>query len=295
MKTIYYEQLGNVVELRVPEIYFDLLIVSDFSRKYISCISCSTEIDRSSDLILECIENEDFKFEFKEEEKRAFLYGRFDRIIPSIQAVIVIVDYLLEYLNGIKERYTIHGSAFSVNAKGVLLLGQMSGIGKTTLCLNMCLSGKSKFIGDDKVLVGRNGILGGVKKISFNKIELSKSVPTDISNLEQDQLSKHIELENSVIPIDLIIFPIINSSVKKLYAREISKSDLSFTLFEEYSRKIRGISKRIADLYPLDSVDNQKIALIRSNHVNDLTSKTKAFYLVGNVEQTGQFIEENLV
>lgn len=263
---------------------FKSLISFDFFRKYIpdSQLIELNEDEKDVGLtVIDSVNDLDFSFDRGHGILKCFV----DRNI-SLEAVIVVIDYCLEYQRQKNGVFCIHGSAVSLDGKGILILGGVSGLGKTTLALNLCLKHNAKFIGDDKVLVSREGfIVGGAKKIEFNKTALFSSVGAELNNKDIDKLQEIIQIEDTKIQISVVVQPsIFLGSNFEFEKWDVSKA--SFHFYEELSRKIRGTSKRISNsTYPLDSLDTKEIALMRSDFVNILTKETPFISLKGNINE----------
>lgn len=288
MKELFYKQLNKIIKVILPENYFAELIISDFHLKYIP--ECYILLEsNTSDFQLELFQAQDFDFQLIVEENLAKISGPLDLNLPSKEAVIVLVDYIFEYLRGFDCVYSVHGSAFSYLNKGYLMLGQMSGLGKTSLTLSMVLNYGASFIGDDKILINGTKIVGGAKKIHFNKIELFKQFGNQIHESSIKDIQQIIKFQNGDSTLDKIIFPICVKGAE-FYYRELSEADLEFALYEEMSRKIRGISKRIADKYPIASIDTVEISINRLKIAKKIAKKVKGIYITGDIESITNYI-----
>lgn len=274
----------NYIVIESPLSLFENLKQFDFLRKYIPDSQILELEDYKKKVGLIIVDNcEELNFTF--ENSQGNLKCSIGKNL-SLEAIIVVIDYCLEYQRQRNGVFCLHGSAVSLYGKGILILGGVSGLGKTTLALNLCLKYKAKFMGDDKVLINNQGlIIGGAKKIEFNKEALFKSVGAELNNKDVDELKEIIPIEDKKIPINVVIQPTILPGAKFQFEKwDISKS--SFHLYEELSRKIRGTSKRISDsTYPLDSVDTKEIALMRSKFVNSFTQVTPFLSLKGDLNE----------
>jgi hypothetical protein len=182
--------------------------------------------------------------------------------------------------------YCLHGSAVSIGGKGVLLMGSVSGLGKTSLAVSLCLLGHAKFIGDEKILINQNGeIISGLKNLTFNKEVLNKFLPSELNGLTSDELGRIIRLEEENIPLHLVVTPILFNDSLKLETDKWDSAKASFHFYEELSRKIRGISRRVNHYTTtVASVDDQVVADSRSSFCTDITSKIDFWLMKGSQE-----------
>lgn len=206
----------------------------------------------------------------------------------------MLIEYCFVYVRQSEGVYNLNGAAVSSENKGVLILGNTSGMGKTTLALNLIENHRFKFIGDDKILIDSNkNIVGGSKFIRFNKRELF-----DSSNAyfhENDMANETNLLSKLPIEINLVIEPQIIPEYTYLYVKKWSVKKVSFYLYELTLKKIRGTTLRIgADNHPIMSIDNQVISELRSNNVNIISEKINAYSIIGNLELVSEKVTEML-
>lgn len=249
------------------------ILSSDFISKYIPSVDITVDENTKSSFVLVVKDNNKLSFTLK--DNQAFLDGIY-KTDYNINDLVTVIDYCLEYKRQQEGIYTVSGSAVSKNGKGILILGSISGLGKTTLALNLCYSQGYKFIGDEKILLQENNIIGGIKTIQFNKAWLDVSIPKDFE--------QKLSIEDKTTKISLIIQPSISKDSSSL---EIEKWDIlktNFHLYEELTRKIRGISRRISNYnYPLVSIDTESISLLRSGFSSKISKSTDAYSIKGNL------------
>ncbi len=267
--------------LRCENVIGSDLLKSDFVKKYIPDVDIQKiENNIDSGFVLNVTNTNTLLFTF--ENTQATLNGLY-KSDYSLEDLITIIDYYLEYRRQLENIYSVSGSAVSKDNKGVLILGSTSGLGKTTLALNMCYSQKFKFIGDEKILLKSDSIIGGIKSIQFNKTWLNDSVPKDFDN--------KLIMESENVKINLIIQPSISKVGSGLEIEKWDSLKTNFHLYEELTRKIRGISRRISNYtYPLPSIDNEAIAMARSEFSRLISESVEAYSIKGNIEEVMQKI-----
>jgi len=260
------------------------IINSDFIKKYIPEVEIKETDVNDIDFNL-FISNID-KVKFSLQNNQAVLNGNY-KSEYNINDLITVIDYCLEYRRQLENIYSVSGSAISKDGKGILILGSTSGMGKTTLALNMCYSQGFKLIGDEKILLTHDSIVGGIKSLQFNKEWLNESIPKDID--------KKLIIERENVKMSLVIQPSISKNSSGLEIEKWDQVKTGFHLYEELTRKIRGISRRISDYtYPLISVDNETISLLRSEFSNDLSKSIDAYSIKGNLEDVTQKVNSLL-
>lgn len=181
--------------------------------------------------------------------------------------------------------YCLHGAAVSYRGQGIWFMGPISGIGKTTLALNLCLKDNFKFISDEKILINYHlNIIGGIKRINYNKEFLKKSVHVGLNNKDEIQLGEILKIESGIVPLSLGIVPIIIPNSQNVEIDQWGKVKIDFHVYEELSRKIRGISRRVNNYTtPVDSVGNVIIAQKRSTVSKNISNKIP-FYIIKGTE-----------
>lgn len=270
------------IDVELSEFLFQELKNFDFFQKYIPDCNVETTKENSEENILVIEECESLSFKFHKGSGN--LSCKLGKNINK-HAIVVVIDYCLDYTRQKNGSYCVHGSAISKKDFGILILGGASGLGKTTLALNLCSKEGFEFIGDDKVLINNNlEIEGGAKMIEFNKPALYISVDTNLQNKKIDDLEKIIKIKHESVPIKIGIQPNINPG-GNLEVEKWPQEKIDFHLYEEMSRKIRGISKRISDsTYPLQSIDNEELAIARSNFAKQLSLNIPFYTIKGDLD-----------
>lgn len=196
----------------------------------------------------------------------------------TTEDIVTLIDYFLEYVRQSLGIYCLHGDAIGKENKGVILFGELSGIGKSTVAATLVNNFGFSLIGDEKVLINEElNILGGIKEVTSNK-DIQKPFISE---------NKHHTLSSQ---ISLIVQPITNLN-GKLYVDAWDKSKAEFHLYEELSRKIRGVSRRVANFtIPVKSIDTYSIALRRSQYCKNLAGSVKSYCIYGDPKEVANQI-----
>lgn len=280
---IYFRSAGATLKINVNDEIGKELLILKFAFDYIPDLSIVTE-EVAFDGQVDLIEGNPFFFGF--DGSIGKIKFDIDKNL-GIKDLVTLLEYCLEYLRQMKGVYCLHGSAVSINGKGVWFMGPVSGLGKTTVALNMCLEGGAKFIGDEKILLGSNiQIIGGVKNVNYNKEALVKSLPVDFDNKTSEDLSKFINMEGEPVPLEFIVLPLLFEGSGKIETEKWEINKASFHLYEEMSRKIRGGSRRIQNsTVPIPSIDTMEISVKRSDLANKIVDNVPIYFMKGNLEE----------
>lgn len=213
----------------------------------------------------------------------------------SIEDIITVVDYCLDYKRQLEGVYVIHGSASAQNSKGVIFFGPISGIGKTSLNLHMCQRYNFGFIGDEKILISSQGyIVGGTKSVYFNKQEMFKWLDKDLHNKDMRTAGK-LNMASEQASCTIFIQPVITSGGSNLVVTKWDEAKADWHLYEELTRKIRGISRRISNYtIGLQSLDNQELTQKRITAVKSITKSAQFYLILGSKDSISQYIYESI-
>jgi hypothetical protein len=197
----------------------------------------------------------------------------------DIRSIIVIAGALLERLRQEQRLYQVHGSAVKINDKAIVLIGGMSGIGKTTLALNLsCLSGATFFSDEKFVIDGENRTIVGGCPLSHDnrKIEYEN---TD-----------NIIYDNVPTRLGLVIFPIITNETE-LTAYKLDELKLFWHFYEEATRDIRGLNLLFNNFNEtINGFDTEPIMQQRVNDFKNISQSTLGYFLRGNLKNISDFI-----
>ncbi len=278
------------------ELFGDLLS-HDFLHKYIPLAKVTKEqysAEKDNHFVLKVISDTVLNFTFYHDLNFAVLRCNLGSNI-TVRDIISVIDYCLDYVRQKSGIYNVHGSAVATKEKGVLIIGSVSGLGKTTLALRLCSDRGFSLIGDEKILIDSQGVIqGGVKTVEFNKPELNSSVSPVFNNKGPNELKSMINLQYLPVNIDLVVQPMIIPGAS-LYVEEWPAEKGEWHLYEELGRKIRGISRRLNNQsYPLESIDTTEISILRSETAKKLSRQVLFVCLKGDVEKVMDKVMEYL-
>ena len=214
-------------------------------------------------------------------------------IMLSNEDIFSIIDYIFEYLRNYSGHYAINASCCAFAETAIVMFGPVSGIGKTSLNLRLCLDEGAEFIADEKVLIDSSGaVITGNTKISFNKPDLIKFFDESIHDYDAKSGIKFnfkSTATNKTLFIQPIILPNATFAVQKW-----EHDRANWHLYEELTRKIRGISRRVADFsYPLESIDNSYLANKRTEDVGRIVNKHAFYSIKGDIRDVAKYIRLN--
>ena len=200
--------------------------------------------------------------------------------------IIAFIEYVLERIRQEKGIICIHGAGAVINDKVVVTWGTTTGMGKTTLALE--LSKGNQFYSDEKILIDLKKMkaVGRIKN-QYLSNDYWKNKYGNNSFYVHDNLSEDKEYD-----IALFVQPIICDQKEYTLDKWDSKKFL-WHLYEESSRKIRGTSRLLFDnSYPIMSFDNEEIAIKRLELLKKFTSIIPAVYYKGNLENAKEIIND---
>jgi len=267
-----------MIEVVGPKQTIRSIVESSFLNKYIPAVTVSEKMSPTG-LILKLDTSDHFKF-LRNRTSFEFVFPK-DK--TSTQDLISVIDYCLEFKRQKNKVYSVHGSACYSGDKALLFFGPVSGLGKTSLVLELVINRGYSPIGDEKILIHESGsIVGGcaglsaddfVKKIFKDKLKEQSFVEACLK--AKDQMP--VRATKIVLPI---IAPGSSLSVERW-----SPEEASWHLYEEVSRKIRGISRRVAaSSFALPSIDTPELSQKRIQAVDNLTQAIPFYVLRGDLE-----------
>lgn len=261
----------------------DSIVKNSFLQDYIPNMSL-IEKNHNNDVAKVIIEESD-KFSFSTEENKQFkIKGKLGKHF-SIVDIITMIDYCLETVRQENGIYCIHGSASCARNKAVLLIGGASGIGKSKVNYFLVKNNGFQFIADEKILINKRfEIVGGIKKFIVNK-------DLFLNNIDKNYVP-NICIKKT--EISFIIQPITTKN-GEFFVDYWDKKKINFHMYEELSRKIRGISRRINNFsIPLQSLDIYKYSLERSKISQSISKKIKGATIYGDPEYVANFISKRI-
>ncbi|NLB72385.1 MAG: hypothetical protein GX797_10355 [Chloroflexi bacterium] len=204
----------------------------------------------------------------------------------SVEDLITVIEYCFELIRQNAGIYCMHASASCSNGKVVVLMGGASGIGKTKVNYLLVRNHGFKFVSDEKTLINKNlNVIGGISKIVVNKEILLKN--TDIQEYGVRQ-------SETITPIGYIFQPITVEG-GKLFLDKWDANKANFHIYEELSRKIRGISRRINNfMFPLHAIDTKDNSYNRSELARAISNKILCSTIYGSPEEVAEFISNKV-
>lgn len=196
---------------------------------------------------------------------------------PPVYDIISVMEYIFEKLRQEKGIYCIHGACTIYKKSAFIFWGGLSGIGKTRIAFELAKENNANFYSDEKVLLDLNTmeVCGGINKIYQDKKYWQNINPT-IYNSKNNQRFN----------IAFMIQPIVEEMSRNIIWEAMSEKKFNWHLYEELSRKIRGVSRRIFDFsIPLESLDTESNAIKRIQKTNFLTSRINSFYAKGDSQK----------
>lgn len=176
--------------------------------------------------------------------------------------IIVLAEYLLERLRQEDGFSVLHSSAVCKGGEGVLLFGNLTGIGKTSLAIHLSQNHKFDIYSDEKTILDltKYKLAGQTKKIILEaktKNNFAKIINEEIKIEEQSNKN-----------ISMFIIPLLSLDMNKCKIIKYSKPQFKWMLYEEISKDIRSINGLIFNYtYPLISLDTPQLAKRRERFV----------------------------
>lgn len=209
--------------------------------------------------------------------------------------VIVMAEYLLERKRQEKGIYTIHSTAIYKNDVGMLLVGNLTGAGKTSTALTMHNSFGFGIYSDEKTQIDSQlNLVGQVNKIILEyKTKKTLGSLSNASNNEFE-IDKVVDKKLSIIIIPIVIESAVTPTIIKY-----SQAQIKWLLYEELSKDIRLVNGLVHTFsYPVMSQDSFEIAQAREQLSEEISKKIPVFLVKGQlnqiVETINQLFEEHL-
>lgn len=220
---------------------------------------------------------------------RPFLYGRYLKDFNSTD-IIVISEYLLEYLRQEDGICVIHSSAVYKKNRAILFIANLTGAGKTSLALYLHAQHQYQLFSDEKTLID-------IKKIKLvgqtKKLFIEPRTKNDLKYFGL-KLPKIINIQETTDKnLALIVMPIIVSSAKTPFVYQYSPTQLRWRLYEEFSKDIRLVNGLIFNFsYPLQSLDNDQLAKQRECFIEKMSRQIPCYCIVGTLEDITKKINQ---
>ena len=208
----------------------------------------------------------------------------------STRDIISTIEYVFEYIRNLVSIYCLHSSSTIIGKKLFVFWGSATGVGKTRTAKILSEKFTGKFISDEKSLFSfkTNKYIGGIPKMYTHRSVYDES----------SLINKKEFVDLNIINLgytDEIFFIYIHNLGTKSNEKNIfkfSKEEFEWQLYEDLTRKIRGTSRRINNFsFPLPSLDNEKLSIIRSNDVKKFCEKFNCYYVRADENNIISFIK----
>ena len=239
------------------QLFYQALLTDRFWQEFVPGLS----FDNSSQ------SNDIWTINEAEELKYLEAQRTIEAALVDIKKIIVIIESAFEVLRQQEHKYTMHGAVIEKSGCAVALIGNVSGIGKTTLASFAADKGWSWLI-DEKFTIYKSKMIGGTK------------------NILNDDKTRASAGTNSPKPgepyrLRLICQPVVTGGVS------VSRFDMTYekslwTLYGEVTRDIRqvdGVIKK--DRLILQSLDTEELARSRLNNIENLAKDTPVVFVSG--------------
>ncbi len=234
------------------------------------------ELDTSSvpDVILEVDQDKKFSLEID------YPWARISS--DNDKEIIALAEYLLERSREEKGIYCIHSSSVAKEGKGVVFFGSMPNLGKTTLALSAAEKG-FYLISDEKTWFRGKDIIGGIQYINLRK-DWQKRYGSGL--IEARSRFPVVETAET----RLFVYPQIDNGLYEL--KEWDEKTAFWHLQEEFSRKIRGVSRLIDSRQRLvQSLDTDSLSASRIKYINTLLEYVPCLNIRGTPDEIIKTIE----
>lgn len=186
----------------------------------------------------------------------------------AVRRIVVIIEAVFEALRQAQARYTLHGSVIVRDNKAVALLGNLSGIGKTTLAAHAAQNGWA-WIGDEKFTLQHDTIIGttrGVLNDVKTKVAAQDTLPQETTD---------------TFPLALVCQPLVTNETE-VVRFDATPDKALWVFYDEMTRDIRQVNGLVASGLPvLQSFDTPPIAMTRLKAAETLARTIPVSFLRG--------------
>lgn len=280
------------LESNIPQVIEDIRL-SSFMPQYIPALTLIPKINRRSHVKVVIRQHDTFRVSLR--YPLCEIWGTYPRDFDQ-REIVALMGYLLERCRQERGVYTISGSAVGKRDRGLLIFGGASGLGKTSLAAKLCSEFGFFLLADERVLLAQvrsRGerpsayILGGVGEPAFNK-------PASLYQIDKGLAEIGTAISKRTAPCKLLL------AIQPLICKEGSlgvdrwdedKADWHF--YEELSRKIRGVSRRIHNLtYPLPPLDTLDISKRRAVFSWQVAQTVPFYSIAGDLTKVAHKVAE---
>ena len=199
-----------------------------------------------------------------------------------IKQAIVILESILERYRQESRRYTFHGSAIALGSRAVWLIGNLSGIGKSTMGAYAAQHGW-QWLADEKFTISQGRIVGSTNSILNDKKTRSAVLGH----------SPTFDL-NAVYDLAMLCNPIITTE-EQAVQHEWSHDKKLWIYNDEISRDIRQVNGILSGFSEsLQSFDTPEITNQRNKAVAQLANNVPGAFIRGHQSAVLAAIEDIL-
>lgn len=249
------------------------------------------------------LSSEQNEFYYEPDENRFVIKGNPEDFIDG-QVLAYVAFWLSEGERQKQSVFTAHSSCFTVENKGVLLLGD-GGSGKTAVALEMCKRYNCEFISNDLSIVehdihnNKAFLVDGSKIVRLRQTTVQLNFPELIhlftdrdSNpwttkipIQAKQLGLNVTNEKRKLDAVFTIHLDSNPNQKTIFTK-IDDIESQFCLYENLSRIVRGSAISVFDrnkgiLGYMPSLDSKEIHQNRVNFINFLSKEMGIWSISG--------------
>lgn len=263
---------GVTIKIDINEKKFEDIVNDEFFYAYIPDVRISNNLQNSYDAEIKIIESLIDNIEFN------YPIIIFKSKKMNTKDVISLIEFVFERARQEKGIICIHGASAIVSNKAIICWGPATGMGKTTLALE--LSKKGYFYSDEKVLIDLNNAttIGGISRQYLSNTYWKNKFGN------QDYIVHNNTASKQRYEIFLFVYGIICNQNNYIYD---NWEDFKFFwhLYEESSRKIRGTSRLFFDFsYPVPSLDTYELSVKRLELIKTFVKKVKSVYYKGSTK-----------
>lgn len=285
MNVFYLSSTPNCV-LKIESRNIDLIDQiksSDFIFKYIPGVKFETESNIKEDVSINILDSGQI-FDITKYPGISI-----NGLRLSIKDIISLIELVFERVRQEKKIYCIHSSCALYKGRAIIFWGGASGLGKTRIAFELGNLTNGRLYSDEKTLIDPTSrkVVGGIGYLYAEKPFYKDGL---FGSPDDDKYIKRGGDTLSCFPIEELVYVNVNESEQ--FINDLWDQDkFEWHLYEELSRKIRAISRRVDNgLEPISSIDTPSIAQKRAIHTRNFTSEVKCYYLSGSVKNILSYI-----
>lgn len=189
-----------------------------------------------------------------------------------IKQLIVIIEAELEKLRQANQQYTMHGTVLALGGNAVLCIGNLSGIGKTSVGAYAADHGW-RWMCDEKFTIFEGQVIGATTGILHDsKTKRAAGVRRPIADWQESVRAR------------VMCTPIVTSENAVTHF-ELSYEKKLWILYEELTRDIRQTTGLLDGFVaPLASFDDNQLMCRRAEVSRRLAGQLRGYYIRGSAE-----------